>query len=72
MSDDDEAPVNHDEDGEEEDEDEDEDEDDDEELDMAALTRLYQDGDTFGIMAWRNEDGSLRSAAQKHDQVRHL
>ena len=41
-----------------------------EEPDMSVLTKLYQPGDTFGIMAWRNEDGSLRTPQQKHDQVR--
>jgi len=43
-----------------------------EEPDLALLTKFYQDDDTFGVMAWRNEDGSLRTAQQKHDQVRRV
>ena len=53
-----------DEEGEEENEEEEEDE-----PDLAALPRLYQEGDSFGILAWRNEDESLRSLDQKKQQV---
>lgn len=39
-----------------------------EELDLAALTKLYQPDDRFGIMAWHNFDTVLRTNPQQHEE----
>jgi hypothetical protein len=40
----------------------------DEEVDLAAITRLYQKQDKYGIMAWHNVDSELRVVEQFSEQ----
>ncbi len=52
------------------DDDDDEDETEaEDEVDLAALPKLFQPDDTYGSLAWRNEDWELRTEEQRTEQV---